>query len=227
VATFSQRIVLLKVIGWSLRILAALLVIVMAVSFITALPNIAQTSPNASSNLATLIQADLFLLLGLCVVTIISTYIFSVAKHQEEDLDSKLLGYVISNYSTNLAAIATWLNLTQKEVADRLAKLASKGQVYGVNIDLTNGTISRGTLPVEQASSRNQASPASMASVPNTMVQPASVPSESDEVIKIKAKLYELEVLKQQGKIGTPAYNKLKEEYETKLAQIDTGTKVY
>lgn len=48
-----------------------------------------------------------------------------------------------------------------------------------------------------------------------------------DESVKVKAKLYELENLKKQEKIGQEAYDKLKEEYEKRLAQTDLGTQIY
>ena len=123
------------------------------------------------------------------------------------------------------------MNLTRKEVADRLAMLASTGRVKDVTIDLASGTISRGSLPVQDAPQVSQASynapQQAIPAVEDAPPEPAQVPVESDEAIKIKAKLYELEILKQQGKIGAQSYNKLKEEYERKLAQADTGTHVY
>jgi DNA-binding Lrp family transcriptional regulator len=229
--TFSQRIVLLKVVSWSLRILAVLLLIIIAISVITSLPNVTPNSPNLSNTLGTLIEENLLLVVAVAVIVWISSMVWGMITHQEDDLDDKLLGYVISNPSTDIAALATWMNLTRKEVADRLAKLASAGEVKGVTIDLASGTISRGSLPVQDTPPANQTSyqtpPQTMASVQNVAPEPAQVPVESDEAIKMKAKLYELEILKQQGKIGVQSYDKLKEEYERKLAQADTGTKVY
>ncbi len=50
---------------------------------------------------------------------------------------------------------------------------------------------------------------------------------ELDELTKMKARLYDLEQLKQSGKIGETAYEKLKKEYEKKISQADKGTQVY
>jgi hypothetical protein len=52
-------------------------------------------------------------------------------------------------------------------------------------------------------------------------------PNPSDEAVRIKAKLYELDMLKKQGRISDDEYNEMKGDLEQKLVNLDMGTQVY
>ena len=81
-----------------------LLLIIIAISVITALPNLTPNTPNLSNTIGTLLVENLLLVVAVGVIVWISGLAFGMAKNQEGDLDDKLIGYVISNPFTDLAA---------------------------------------------------------------------------------------------------------------------------
>jgi DNA-binding Lrp family transcriptional regulator len=131
------------------------------------------------------------------------------------------VGYLIANRAVGLDILARVLNLTQREAADLVARLVSKGVLKGYTIDLQGQTIYREAPPAQASpppSTPGGASPYVGVVKPDVSL---------DEPVKIKAQLWELEVLKQKGQISDQAYAKLKDELEKKLAAAETGTRVY
>ena len=207
-----------RFVGWVLRILAVSLALVIAVSTIESVPTITASS----SAFYSAWEEVIFVLLGVVVITWFSEHMFRVASDQDKSINERLMGFVMSAETVTFDELGAWVRITQVEVADRLGRIASKGGLKDYLIDLSNRVVTRAPKQAVPLGPRptTQVSPAQASEAPPMGAEP-------DDVIRIKAKLYELEVLKQQGKIGQPAYDKLKEEYEKKLAQSDKGTQVY
>lgn len=211
----SRRISILRVLGWTLRLLAALLLVLVGLDVVYALPNLNSATAGSNSVLLPLIQQSVILLIAVGAAVWLSGHFFVMAKDKDESLNERLLGYVQSTDMVSLDVLAGQMVLTQKEAADRLAKLVSQGLLKDRAIDLQNQRVVK-TWEAPQAEQP----------VTAPQERPQAV-AESDETIRVKAKLYELEVLRQQGKISQKAYDNLKEDYEKKLAQADKGTQVY
>lgn len=143
-----------------------------------------------------------------------------MANEQDKSINERLFGFVTTANAVSFDDLAKWTRIEHQEAVDRLAKIASKGSLRDFIIDVTHGIVVRGQKPLESLDSRPGPPSSQISAAPEPIVGP-------DEAIKVKAKLYELDVLKQQGKISQKSYDKLKEEYEKKLAQADSGTQVY
>jgi hypothetical protein len=214
----SDRISGLRIVGWSLRILAMLFVALFAYGIVISLPDMDQ----GTSVTVPLLQQSILLLVGAVIVGWGSAHAFDQAKKADQELNDRLVGYVSASEQVRIDALAGWMRLTEKETADRLAKMASTGKLSNFRIDLENRVISKAPPPPPRP-----VSPPSQPVVQPHVPPPPPPMGESDEIIRIKAKLYELEQLKQGGKISDSAYTKLKEEYEKKMSQADKGTQVY
>ncbi len=218
-----RRISLLMRGGWILRVLSVALLVFIAIGVASAYvaSGTSGLTLGASSGL---IQQSIYVLIGFAIAFWASDRFFKAGFKEELRLDEKLAGYVKSYPSSRipLESLSGWVRLTQAETTDRVARLLSEEELTGYNIDIPNGVISKGQEPLP-------ASPPDSLSTPS--VAPSSTPSPAtylpDEATRIKAKLYELEVLRRQGKISGPAYQKLKDEFDKDLAKLDTGTQVY
>jgi hypothetical protein len=194
------------------------LLVIIVISIINSLATITTVPPNRDL-IIPLVQVWIALFIGAIICGWFSSHVFYSASKLEQSLDERLLGYVMSNEASGLDLLARWIGLTQKEVADRLARLVSQGALSGYFIDIPRQMVIKAPGPT---------------STPDYNPAPAATPAlaeasheSADEVVKTKAKLYELEMLRKQGKISNQTYNKLKEEYERKLSESDTGTQVY
>jgi hypothetical protein len=241
VSSVTQRIWLTKLFGWALRITTGLIIVLAVVNLVTEFPG---TTPDT---VVPIIQGAAIYLIIAAVVAWLSDHLFKLARAQEQTLDQSLLGYVVASDSVSLDVLAGWTRTTQSEVARLLAKLASAGKLKDYQIDLPNRMVTKVRAVPASVAAKPSHTPQTQLSCPNCKapVRPgmeycemcgtrlSSAPtirgtaSEVDEAIRVKAKIYELEVLRQQGKISGNAYDKLKEEYEKKLAQADKGTQVY
>lgn len=143
---------------------------------------------------------------------------FAQAKEAQQGLEEKVVGYIVSNRTMSFDTLSRWTGLPLKKAADLAARLAARGKLPGYTIDLASQSISNATSGVGLT---NPAAPPPMSLHAQTPFNP------SDEVVRVKAKLYELEALKKQGRITEGEYGDMKDELEKKLANLDTGTQVY
>jgi len=213
----SRGIAAFRFTGWILRILSASLGIIAVVYLIDDIPALGSLGGSPSGAFS-LIQDLAFIIIGAVIVAGLSGYMFKLANEQDESINERLLGFVVATNSATFDELAGWTRIRIRETADRLARLASQGNLMDFGIDLSNRMIMRTRGGTDTAGAGQPSIHAPQAAQTN---------AEADEGIRLKAKLYELDVLRQQGKIGQPAYDKLKEEYEKKLAQSDKGTQVY
>ncbi len=239
VSSVTQQVWLTKLFGWGLRAISGIIVILAVVYLVQVLPTLGQNT------VIPIIQNMAIYFIIAVGVAWFSGHFFKIATEREQNLDERLLGYVLAGNLVNFEALAGWTRITQQDVANRLAKLSSSGMLRDYQIDLQNRMVTK--IGVASSNYSNANSPQTKSFCPNCKapIRPGAeycnlcgtrlpsvaatpgTPSELDDAIKVKAKLYELEVLKQQGKISGGAYDKLKEEYEKKLAQADKGTQVY
>ena len=183
------------------------------------------TSGVTKGTLWGLYEQSLLILVGWVTSFWASGHFFNLASREEQSLDEKLTGYIKSYPSSTLSlqSLSEWVRLTQTETVDRVAKLISKEKLTGYSIDIPNGVIGRLQEPPSSSGIPSLLSTPIRAAVPT----PSPGVSTHDEAMRIKARMYDLEMLKQQGKIGASQYQKLREEYERELSRLDSGTQVY
>lgn len=202
--------------AWALRVLGVLVLVVVAIQAANVLLNL--PSLNSYSSMAgAVIQ---FVPLGIAIGLLDwgSGHMFAQAKEAQQGLEEKVVGYIVSNRTMSFDTLSRWTGLPLKKAADLAARLAARGKLPGYTIDLASQSISNATSGVGLT---NPAAPPPMSLHAQTPFNP------SDEVVRVKAKLYELEALKKQGRITEGEYGDMKDELEKKLANLDTGTQVY
>lgn len=154
-----------------------------------------------------------------------SVHLGDMARDEDKGLNDRLLGYVMASDASKFDVLASWMRLTEHETANRLAELAHRGEMKDYIIDIPNRTVIRTIRQPVNSSAQNLTQTVPARSPATTMIGEPT--DESYGIIQAKARLYELEQLKQSGKISKQVYEKLKEEYEKKLARADEGTQVY
>lgn len=212
----DQRIDGLKIAGWALRILAVIVLaalLIQAADFALYLPNIF-----TYSNLAQIATQFVPLMVGIGLLQWGSSHLFAQAKDVESDLEEKLTGYVLSSQSVTIETISRWTGLRQRKAADLVARLVAKGRLKGYTIDIPSQTVFK-TSPDQRPIGAPYRTPNATPVPP-----PADL---SDEAVRLKAKLYELDMLKKQGRITEDEYSEMKGDLERKLVNLDTGTQVY
>lgn len=216
VSSPDQRIAGLKIAGWALRILTVIILaalIIQAANFFLYLPNVA-----TYSNMAQIVIQFVPLMVATGLLQWGSSHLFAQAEEVKAELEEKLAGYILSNQSMTIETISRWTGLPQKRAADMIALLVAQGRLSGYTIDLPSQTVF-----LNSAAQRPVSAPYSPPSP-----TPVRVPSNlSDEAVRIKAKLYELDMLKKQSRISEDEYNEMKGDLERKLVNLDTGTQVY
>lgn len=212
----DQRVAALKLAGWLLRIAAVVILAALlyqVAEFVLSFPQIASYTTFALdvSQLIPLILATGLLQWG-------SGHFFAQARTAESDLEEKVMGYVTSNQRVSIATISGWVGMSQKRTADLIARLSAKGRLRGYVIDLPSQSVFV-SPPSQQTASEPYR-------IPTLTTAPPPVDL-SDEAVRIKAKLYELDTLKKQGRISEAEYNEMREDLERKLVNVDSGTQVY
>jgi|SRR5208283_142283 len=172
------------------------------------------------------IESTVIPFVTIMIVIFIAVYYLQITiANQREELAEKIIGYVTSNEETDLAVLGSLLDISETEASDIVAKLVTQDRLQGIRIDLSNFTITKEQNVVLSPAASNPLTnpdPVHSAASQTKTAQPLS----SDDVI-IKARLYELDQLKAQNKIGDTAYFKLREDLEKKLSQTEKGTQVY
>lgn len=212
----DQRIAGLKIAGWALRILSIVILaalIIQAANFFIYFPNIA-----TYSNLAQIVTQFVPLMVATGLLQWGSSHLFAQADEVKAELEEKLVGYIKSNQSMAIETISRWTGLPQKRAADMVAILAAQGRLSGYTIDLPSQTVY-----LNPTAQRPVGAPHGAPS-PIPIRATANLP---DEAVRIKAKLYELGMLKNQGRISEDEYNEMTGDLERKLVNLDTGTQVY
>jgi hypothetical protein len=214
----DQRITALKVVGWALRVLTVSIIAVLliqAADFILGVTRI-----GTFSDLLSLVSQFVPLMVAIGLLEWGSRHLFRQAEEIQSDLELKLTGYITSNQSTSIETLSKWTGLPQRKTADMAARLAAGGNLVGYTIDIPSQTIFRGSAP--HTPNDTPYTP------PRSIRSPvAPIPDSSDETTRVKAKLYELDLLKKQGRISEEEYNEMKGELERKLTNLDSGTQVY
>jgi len=211
-----QGIRVVRGVGWIIQFVTLILALSFLVDVVSLYPLLARAGDWYPA-----VQRLLPYVVGIIVTQTFAGWLFSRASEQQRSLEEKAVGYLIANRAVGLDILARVLNLTQREAADLVARLVSKGVLKGYTIDLQGQTIYREAPPAQASpppSTPGGASPYVGVVKPDVSL---------DEPVKIKAQLWELEVLKQKGQISEQAYAKLKDELEKKLAAAETGTRVY
>ena len=214
----DQRITALKVVGWALRVLTVSIVAVLIIQVADFILGV--TRIGTFSDLLSLISQFVPLMVAIGLLEWGSRHLFRKAEGIQSDLEQKLTGYITSNQGTSIETLSKWTGLPQRKTADMAARLAAGGNLPGYTIDLPSQTIFRGPAP--HTSNDMPYTP------PRPIPSPAApIPDSSDEATRVKAKLYELDLLKKQGRISEEEYNDMKGELERKLVNLDSGTQVY
>ena len=212
----DQRVTALKIAGWLLRIAAVIVLAALLyqlAEFLLTFPQIA-----SYSSFAVDVSQLIPLILGTGLLQWGSGRFFDQARAAESELEEKVIGYVTSNQSVSIATVSGWVGMPQKKTADLIARLSAKGRLRGYVIDLPSQAVF--SPPSSQPTTGGPFH------IPNMVTAPPP-PDLSDEVVKIKAKLYELDTLKKQGRISEQEYNEMREDLERKLVNVDSGTQVY
>lgn len=213
----EKRISGLKIVAWTFRVLALIILAVLiieAANLFLYLPSLI-----SYSSMANAVVPFVPLAVGIGLLQWGAARMFDEVEDAKENLDEKIVGYILSNKVTSFETLSRWTGIPQRRVADLAARLAAKGRFSGYTIDLASQSISN-TPPYAVG-------PTSPPPPPPSYPRAQTAFSPSDEVVKVKAKLYELEALKRQGRIADGEYNEMKDELEKRLANLDTGTQVY
>ena len=213
VSSVEQRITVFKLLGWVLRIVGIIILIGIFIDIVSIVPSLPEI------NLLNWIPQIIPLVIAYAVLQWGSGHVFSQADHEQKSLEEKMIGYVTSNNMVNLDMLSRWTGIPQRRVADLLARLSANGRLSGCVIDIPSQTIRKESLGKGVGLGQNPVIPS-----PPPIQTP---PNPLDEAVRLKAKLYELEVLKKQGRISESEYNEIKDELERKLVNLDTGTQVY
>ncbi len=218
-ASVEQRITAFKVLGWVLRIVGIIILIGLFVDIVNFLPSLPFIA-NFTQFMQEIGTQFIPLVIGYAILQWGSHHLFAQANEEQNGLEEKLVGYITSNERVSIDMLAKWTRIPHRRVADLVARLTAKALLTGYVIDIPSQTISR--VPVGRSME-----PPRLPVIPVTQ-PPLQTPSNpADEATRLKAKLYELEVLKKQGRISEAEYNEIKDELERKLVNLDTGTQVY
>lgn len=216
-SSVEQRITAFKILGWVLRIVGIIVLIGLFLDIVYLLPSLS-SGTSFSALMQSMIQI-VPLVIAYAVLQWGSSHVFAQVTEEQNSLEEKIVGYVTSNDTVSLDMLSKWTRIPHRRVADLVARLSAKGILSGYVIDIPSQTITK--VPVGRSVGPSR--PPVMPTTP-----PTQAPSNPlDEATRLKAKLYELEVLKRQGRISESEYSEIKDELERKLVNLDTGTQVY
>ncbi len=218
-SSVEQRITAFRILGWVLRIVSVIILIGLFVDIVYLLPRLQDILHSFDVFSQQFIQA-IPLVIAYAVLQWGSHHLFAQANEEQNNLEEKIVGYITSNERVSIDMLAKWTRIPHRKIADLVARLVAKALLKGYVIDIPSQTISR--VPV--GSGMERLTPPIVA-VPQPPLQ--TPPNPTDEATRLKAKLYEIEVLKKQGRISEAEYNEIKDEVERKLVNLDTGTQVY
>ena len=137
VSSVTQQVWLTKLFGWGLRAISGIIVILAVVYLVQVLPTLGQNT------VIPIIQNMAIYFIIAVGVAWFSGHFFKIATEREQNLDERLLGYVLAGNLVNFEALAGWTRITQQDVANRLAKLSSSGMLRDYQIDLQNRMVTK------------------------------------------------------------------------------------
>lgn len=218
--SITQKIKIYRLLCWALGIIGVILVAFIGEAILQQIPAI-----ESNPQYALIFVIDELPYIIVCVVCFAAGGIFNeTATRERYYLRQRIAGYVKSNELTNIEVLADWFGIDQIEASNIIAELAAQDKIEGYTIDLQRQLVYRNDASFQFGPPEPAEVTEGSGEIP---VVRSAVPQPSNDVIKLKASLYELDQLKQQGKISDQAYERLKDEYERKLSQSETGTKVY
>lgn len=132
--------------------------------------------------------------------SILSNYLKNYSQKILEDLEKRVIGVISSTTKElNMHELASKFELSSKDMAIFIQRLLGEGKLKGVSYDIASDTIMK-TSPTE------------------TVKKETGTPLR--EELELMARIAELDILKEAGKISDKAYDRLKIELEKRLAEI-------
>src|SRR5208283_713245 len=145
-----QRIKYLRVLEVFFGLVFVSLLVILAYSLMPILSSNYSHNYLSAQSFTSLFEYTVIPIVAIMVVLLI--IIFSVhyyIANQREELTEKIIGYVTSNEETSFSELGSWLDISQKEAADIVAKSVSQGRLEGIRIDLAKLAItSKQNTPV-------------------------------------------------------------------------------
>jgi hypothetical protein len=184
---------LIQIASWILLYLPLALILFLAVDFLNYV--ITYGAGVASRIFLNILSVIVFL----AILMVVSGWLSSISDRIEDDIEMQLVGFLLSAPSPiHIEKIAKYLNISVGYAAKTFFKVKSKKMLKEFTFDSERMEI---IPPATQAMT--------------TVEKPSYTSHIVDELLR-KAKLMELERLKEEGKISEKAYKKIREELEGK-----------
>lgn len=177
--------------GWVLLYFPLILIFVSLVKFIEALPH---------GLSAQIITDEIRAIFIYAILILIGHLLDSFAYKMKNDLETQLIGYLLSNASpVPVSKVSEILNIQEKSVIKMFLKVKSEGKLRDFVFNSDHGEIMPPITHLESP----------------TITIPQASPSIREDLL-LRAKLKELEILRIEGRISEKAYEELKKELMSK-----------